>query len=297
MKDPATVDVLHPGKDGATISEAVTSDRRIVIYGSGKICLEAPPDTASNISGSYSGALDASLKAASKEQAPNINAAYGAQLATALGSITNPSQGILFMRFAMATACTAYMDGAIHDDQYYGLLRTAMALGMRLTMFELEKNGGKIGNNVVAVSESAPPTSGATVSLEQLQMAAMDAATDNAGGAGTPSATAAGKDASAAVKQNASADASLFSLALTTGQAAHDAVLKTTQDRSKAAKALVEAMQKVSAFAKSNASAAAAERRIVTPVSKNVPTPNFLDVMKAATAPLSSTNANGAAGH
>ena len=291
MKDPAAIDVL-PARDGRIVSEAVTSDRRVVVYRGTRVCLEAPPDTASNISASYSGALDATLKAASQAAAPAVKAGYDAQLATALGSITNPSQGILYMRFVMAAACTAYMNDAITGDEYFYLLNNAVTSAMNMTMFELEKNGGKVGNNVVSVNESAPTLSGNLVSLDQAQQVASDVAASNSSGSGSKNASDAGKEAAAALKAKTPADASVETLAKVAGQVDKDAVLKATNDPAKAEKAQVQAIGQIYALA---ATKAAAKPQAPAKASSNTPTPNFLEVMRAATAPMASMTGFGPA--
>lgn len=285
LKDPATVDVLDP--KAGIVSQAITSDRRLVIYRDNKICLEPPPDTASNISASYSGALDASLKAASQETAPDIKASYADQLATALNHITNPSQGTLFMRYAMAAACNAYMNDAIGKDQYFQFITSAFNASVAMTMFELDKNGGKVGGNVSAVTQNALTLSGAVVSVAAAQKAANDAVTTNASSAGKPAANAAGKQASDVVKQQAPADTTVEGLAATSGQAAHDAVLDITKDPSKASKARVDAIKKV--FTLASIAATAPDKMQLGSVSGSS-SPSFQAALAEATAPLTNLN-------
>jgi hypothetical protein len=243
LKDPATVDALDP--KAGVISQALTSDRRLVIYRGDVICPEAPPDTASNISASYSGALDASLKAASTESAPGIKASYADQLATALNHITNPSQGTLFMRFAMAAACNAYMNNAITKEQYFQFITQTFQSSVAMTMFELDRNKGQVGNNVTGVQQTAPTLSGAVVSVAAAAKAATDAAQSNSTTAGKAASDAAGKQAADAVKQQAPPDPTVDNLAVTSGQAAHDAVLDSTKNQAKADKARVDAIKRV----------------------------------------------------
>lgn len=283
LKDPATVDIMDA--KGGVISQAITSDRRLVIYRGDVICPEAPPDTASNISASYSGALDASLGAASNEAAAGIKAAFADQLATALNHITNPSQGILFMRFAMAAACNAYMNHAITTDQYFQFITQTFQASVAMTMFELEKNKGQVGNNVVASQQTAPTLSGAVVSVATAAKAATDAAQTNASAAGKPAAAEAGKQAGDAVKQQSPANASVDNLATTAGQAAHDAVLDTTADKAKADKARVDAMKRVF----QSAAAAAPAVPIIATTSSNAA---FSAALTQATKPLAELSEN-----
>lgn len=232
LKNPATVD--HIDEKVGIVSESVISDRRMVIYKNDIVCPEAPPDTASNISASISAAVDASAGGASGTTGAAVKGQLASQLATAISYVTHPSQGALMMRYALASACIAYMNGAITGEQYGSIYTNTFNAAVQMTLFELDRNNGQIGKSTESVQTTAPALSGSTASITTAANVAQDATATATKGAGKGVSDAAGKQASDTVQKTADSSGNTDSLATTTGQATHDAVMAATSDPVKA---------------------------------------------------------------
>ncbi|HEX7816212.1 hypothetical protein [Dyella sp.] len=233
LKDPAIISPIRSKDD--PVSVALTSDRRLMVfYPDGKTCPEAPPDTSSNISGSVSAAINA---AATAKDAANATLAVtlADQMAMALSHSTPQSQGSIIMRAAFAFACTSARNGMMNEQEYNAFLSAALSAAVALSYAELSLNGGKIGGNGSAASDTlaqGASQGGVDFAAAKAAQAASSATKE----AGTKASADAGKAASDAVKATVDgvATPTANSLATSAGTAAHDAVLAKTGNSTKA---------------------------------------------------------------
>lgn len=137
IEKPIIEDKSHASADGAKIAVfSTTAARRSVLVNfakdaaQGRVCSEAPPDTADALVSSLTFAAEASAKT------PDVDAAIKTELArtlsTTVKALLERSQGLQLYRDAAFHLCLAWQNEAITQEQYVqqhdALLGRAQAL-------------------------------------------------------------------------------------------------------------------------------------------------------------------------
>jgi hypothetical protein len=123
----------YVGQDKRVGTLATVAQRRLALikFGDGKFCAEPPPDVADNISATLSGALSGGKDAVQAS----------AQLATAFATVAKQlfyrSQGLQLYRDGMFSLCTAYLNGAIKEEEFKQNQRELLKVANELIAAEI----------------------------------------------------------------------------------------------------------------------------------------------------------------
>lgn len=119
--------------------ELDVDDRTITI--DSQFCAEPPPDVTENIVSSFTGKLEGSANAETKEEVAKLEAQAKADLAKALTTQGSPlskrTQGAQYLRDSLYNLCQGYLNGALSPAEYKSQLSIVFMKAAELIATEL----------------------------------------------------------------------------------------------------------------------------------------------------------------
>ena len=137
----------EPHEHRRVVSLATTAERRNIFHNleNGRTCFEPPAEVAEAISANFAAALEGSF--AQNERAA---AELGTNFASAISSLSQRSQGILFFRDAVFNLCLQYMNEVIPPSVYAASIGKFADEAVALIKLELQETDGRIGPESLA---------------------------------------------------------------------------------------------------------------------------------------------------
>ena len=166
IEKPIIEDKSHASAKGAKVAVfSTTAARRSVLVQFpknaefGKICAEAPPDTADALISSLTFA--ASLKAKSAQAEGEAKAELNRQLATTVNALLDRSQGLQLFRDGAFHLCLAWQNGILDNagyvKQYEELLHKSSDLISKEIELKDAKNAGKASEGATTAPPNVKP--------------------------------------------------------------------------------------------------------------------------------------------